>query len=410
MRIIRPASKELEKLEFRFFNQKKRMKNTVSNIIDDVRLNGDDAIRKYTRRFDEAKLKPRQFRVTESEISAAFQNIPSDFVSALKVIIENINRFYKKQLRRSWKMKGGDGVVLGEKFDPIDRVGVYVPAGTAPLVSCVYMSVLPAKLAGVKRIVIVSPPDKNGNINPYILAVASLLKVDEIYKVGGAQAIAALAFGTKSIPRVDKIVGPGNAYVAEAKRQVFGFVDIDMMAGPTELVIIANRSSDQKFVVSDLLAQKEHLGGQAILITPSKRLAKFVKSQIPEKNCGCIILVKNLKEAVEINNQIAPEHTELLVNNPNKLLKNIRNTGVVFLGPYSPTAVGDYVAGPSHVLPTAGTARFFSGLSVTDFVRSTHIVSYSKKSLENVKSIIEKICKIEGLDKHWESVNARFQQ
>ncbi len=409
MRIIRPTSKELEKLEFRFFNQKKRVNNTVYNIIDDVRLNGDDALKKYTRRFDGAKLKPRQFRVTEGEISAAFQNIPSDFISALKVIIENINRFYKKQLKRSWKMKAADGVVLGEKFDPIDRVGVYVPAGTAPLVSCVYMSVLPAKLAGVKKIVIVSPPGKDGNINPYILAVASLLKVDEIYKVGGAQAIAALAFGTKSIPRVDKIVGPGNAYVAEAKRQVFGFVDIDMMAGPTELVIIANRFSDQKFVVSDLLAQKEHLGGQAILITPSKKLAKFVKSQIPEKNCGCIILVKNLKEAAEINNQIAPEHTELLVNNPSKLFRGIRNTGVVFLGPYSPTAVGDYVAGPSHVLPTAGTARFFSGLSVADFVRSTHFVSYNKKSLENVKSIIEKICKIEGLNKHWESVNARFQ-
>ncbi|MFC1708906.1 histidinol dehydrogenase [Candidatus Omnitrophota bacterium] len=409
MRVIRPTSKELEKLESRFFSQKKRIKNTVYNIIEDVRVNGDEAVRKYTRRFDKAKLKPRQFQVTESEISAAFQNIPSDFVSALKVIIENINRFYKRQLKRSWKMKGQEGVVLGEKVDPIDRVGVYVPAGTAPLVSSVYMSVLPAKLAGVKKIIIVSPPDKDGNINPYILAVASLLKVNEIYKVGGAQAIAALAFGTKSIPRVDKIVGPGNAYVAEAKRQVFGFVDIDMMAGPTELVIIANRSSDQKFVVSDLLAQREHLGGQAMLITPSKKLAKFVKSQIPEKNCGCIILVKNLKEAAEINNQIAPEHTELLVKNPSKLLKDIRNTGVVFLGPYSPTAVGDYVAGPSHVLPTAGTARFFSGLSVTDFTRSTHFISYNKKALDNVKSIIEKVCKIEGLDKHWESVNARFQ-
>ena len=409
MRIIRPTSKELEKIYFRFFNQKKRVKNTVYNIIEDVRLNGDEAVSKYTKRFDKVKLKSRQFKVTEGEISAAFQNIPSDFVSALKIIIDNINRFYKKQLKRSWKMKGADGVILGEKFDPIDRVGVYVPAGTAPLVSCVYMSVLPAQLAGVKKIVIVSPPDKNGNINPYILAVASLLKVSEIYKVGGAQAIAALTFGTKTIPKVDKIVGPGNAYVAEAKRQAFGFVDIDMMAGPTELVIIANKFSDQKFVVSDLLAQKEHLGGQAILITPSKKLAKFVKSQIPEKNCGCIILVNNLKEAVEINNQIAPEHTELLVKNPSKLLKSIRNTGAVFLGPYSPTAVGDYIAGPSHVLPTAGTARFFSGLSVTDFIRSTHFISYSKKSLDNVKNIIEMLCKIESLSKHWESVSVRFQ-
>ncbi|MBL7130638.1 MAG: histidinol dehydrogenase [Candidatus Omnitrophica bacterium] len=409
MKIVKPKSKELEKLYIRFFNQKKRIKNTVYKIIEDVRLNGDEAVGKYTRRFDKAKLKPRQFRVTEGEISAAFQNIPSDFVSALKVIIENVNRFYKKQLKRNWKIKDADGAILGEKFDSIDRVGVYIPAGTVPLVSCVYMTVLPAKLAGVKKIVLVSPPDQNGNINPYILAVASLLKANEIYKVGGAQAVAALAFGTKTIPRVDKIVGPGNAYVTEAKRQVFGFVDIDMMAGPTELVIIANKFTDQKFVVSDLLAQREHIGGQAILITPSKKLAKFVKSQIPEKNSGCIILVKNLKEAVDINNQIAPEHTELLVKNPSKLLKDIRNTGVVFLGSYSPTAVGDYVAGPSHVLPTAGTARFFSGLSVTDFIRSTHFILYNKKSLDNVRSVIEKICNIEGLSKHWESVNVRFQ-
>ena len=409
MKIVKPTSKELERLTFRFFNQKKRIKDSVYKIIEDVRLSGDDAISKYTRRFDKARLNPRQFKVTEGEISAAFQNIPSDFISVLKIVIENINRFYKRQLRRNWKIKDSDGAVLGEKFDPIDRVGIYIPAGTAPLVSCVYMTVLPAKLAGVKNIVLVSPPDQEGNINPYILAVASLLKANEIYKVGGAQAIAALAFGTKTIPKVDKIVGPGNAYVSEAKRQVFGFVDIDMLAGPTELVIIANRFTDQKFVVSDLLAQKEHLGGQAILITPSKKLAKFVKTQIPEKNNGCIILVKNIKEAVEINNQIAPEHTELLVRNPTKLLKGIKNTGVVFLGPYSPTAVGDYVAGPSHVLPTAGTARFFSGLSVLDFIRSTHFISYNKKSLENVKGVIEKICNIEGLNKHWESVKARFQ-
>lgn len=409
MKIIKPTSKEFEKIVSRFFNQKKRVKDTVYKIIEDVKLNGDDAVANYTRKFDKAKLKARQFKVTEAEISAAFQNIPSDFISALKVVIENVNRFYKKQLRRNWKIRDGEGSMLGEKFDPIDRVGVYVPAGTAPLVSCVYMTVLPAKLAGVKNIVLVSPPDEAGNINPYILAVASLLKVNEIYKVGGAQAVAALAFGTKTIPKVDKIVGPGNAYVAEAKRQVFGCVDIDMIAGPTELVIIANKFSDQKFVISDLLAQKEHVGGQTILITPSKKLAKFVRSQIPEKNNGCIILVENMKEAIEINNKIAPEHTELLVSNPNKLLKDIKNTGVVFLGPYSPTAVGDYVAGPSHVLPTAGTARFFSGLSVSDFVRSTHFISYNKKSLDNVKGIIEKICNIEGLNKHWESVKARFE-
>lgn len=408
MRIIRATSKELEKVYHRFFNQKKRIKDTVSRIIDDVRLNGDDAVKRYARKFDKVKIKPKQFKVTEAEMCAAFQNIPSDFVADLKKIIENINRFYKKQIKRNWKIKDEEGVILGEKFDPIDRVGIYIPAGSAPLVSCVYMTVLPAKLAGVKSIVLASPPDQNGNINPYILALASLLKVNEFYKVGGAQAIAALAFGTKTIPKVDKIIGPGNAYVAEAKRQVFGFVDIDMFAGPTELVIIANRFSDQKFVVSDMIAQREHLGGQSILITPSKKLAKFIKSQIPEKSNGCIILVKNLREAVEINNRIAPEHTEILTHNPDKLLKYIRNTGVVFLGSYSPSAVGDYVAGPSHVLPTGGTARFFSGLCLSDFTRSTHIISYTKKSLENVKATIEKICNIEGLSKHWESVNARF--
>lgn len=409
MKIIRPTSKELEKLSYRFFKKKKRIEDTVSRIIEDVKLNGDEAVSKYAKRFDKIKLKPRQFKITEGEISAAFQNIPSDFVSGLKVIIENINRFYEKQKKHNWKIRDCEGAVIGERFDPIDRVGIYIPAGSAPLVSCVYMTVLPAKIAGVKNITLVSPPDQNGNINPYILAVASLLKVNEIYKIGGAQAVAALAFGTKTIPKVDKIVGPGNAYVAEAKRQVYGFVDIDMIAGPTELVIIANKSSDQKFIISDLLAQKEHIGGQAILITPSKKIAKLIRSQIPEKNNGCIILVNNLKEAVEVNNKIAPEHTEILTNNPTKLLKDIRNTGVVFLGPYSPTAVGDYVAGPSHVLPTAGTARFFSGLSLCDFIRSTHFISYNKKSLENVKGIIEKICGIEGLNKHWESVKARFE-
>jgi len=409
MKIIRPTSKELDKLYMRFFNQKRRVKDTVYRIVEDVRCNGDEAISKYIRRFDKAKLKAKQFRVTEMEISAAFQNIPSDFVSCLKAVRENVSRFYKKQSKRSWKMKAQEGVVLGEKFDPIDRVGVYIPAGTAPLVSCVYMTVIPARIAGVKKIIMVSPPDQNGNVNPYILAVASLLKVDEIYKIGGAQAVAALAFGTKTIPQVDKIIGPGNIYVSEAKRQVYGFVDIDMVAGPTELVIIANRYSNPDYVVSDLLAQIEHTGGQAILITPSKKLAKYVKSKIPGKNNGCIVLVKNLNEAIEINNRIAPEHLEILTNYPKKIFNKIRNTGAVFLGSYSPTAIGDYYAGPSHVLPTAGTARFFSGLSLSDFTRSTHFISYSKKALEDARSTIEKICKIENLNKHWESVDIRFK-
>jgi histidinol dehydrogenase len=270
------------------------------------------------------------------------------------------------------------------------------------------MTVLPAEIAGVKKIVLISPPDKLGNINPHILVVADLLKVDEIYRVGGAQGIAALAYGTKTVPKVDKIVGPGNVYVSEAKRQVFGQVDIDMIAGPTELVIIANRHSDPKFILADLRAQAEHSGGLAILITNSRSLAKEIKSQADNIN-GLIILTKNLEEAAEITNKIAPEHLEILVNNPQRLTKKIRNAGAIFLGPYSPAAVGDYVAGPSHVLPTNGTARFFSGLSVLDFTKSSHIISYSKKALEKAREPLEKIAGIEGLTKHLESVKVRFQ-
>jgi histidinol dehydrogenase len=269
------------------------------------------------------------------------------------------------------------------------------------------MTVLPAKIAGVKKIALISPPDKNGFINPHILVVADLLKVDEIYRAGGAQAIGALAFGTKTIPRVDKIVGPGNVYVSEAKRQVYGYVDIDMIAGPTELVIIANRHSDPKFITADLGAQAEHAKGLAILITNSKGLAKEIKSQLGDSN-GYIILTKNLEQAVEAANKIAPEHLEILVNNPQRIMKGIKNAGAIFLGPYSPTAVGDYVAGPSHVLPTQGTARFFSGLSVFDFLKSSHIISYSKKALEKVKEPLEKIASIEGMDKHLDSVKIRF--
>jgi len=408
MKIIRSTSKKLEKIYNRGLTKQSRIEERVRKIIDDVRIFGDDALLKYTRKFDGVKLSPRQLRVAEIEISGAYQNISPNFVSSLKVIIDNVNRFYRKTIRKSWRIKDSDGVVLGENYTPLDRVGLYIPAGTAPLVSTVYMTVLPAKIAGVKKIALISPPDKQGFINPHILVVADLLKVDEIYRVGGAQGIAALAYGTKTIPKVDKIIGPGNIYVSEAKRQVFGQVDIDMIAGPTELVIIANRFSDPKFIIADLRAQAEHAKGLTILITNSKSLAKEVKSQLVGSN-GYIILTKNLEEAVEIVNKIAPEHLEILVQNPKRLLKGIRNAGAVFLGPYSPTAVGDYVAGPSHVLPTQGTARFFSGLSVSDFMKSNHIISYSKKALEKIKDPLEKIAGIEGLNKHLDSVKIRFQ-
>lgn len=407
MKIIRFNSKKLEKIYNRGLIKSKRVEERVKRIIEDVRLLGDEALIKYTRKFDGVKLSLKQLKVSEIEISGAYQNISPNFVSSLKVIIENINRFYRKCIKKSWKIKDADGVILGENYSPIEKVGIYIPAGTAPLASSVYMSVLPAKIAGVKKIVLISPPNQQGYIDPHILVVADLLKVDEIYRVGGAQGIAALAYGTKTVPRVDKIVGPGNIYVSEAKRQVFGLVDIDMIAGPTELVVIANRYSDPKFIIADLRAQAEHAGGLAILITNSKSLAKEVKSQSEDIN-GFIILTKDLEQAVDITNKIAPEHLEILLNYPRKIMKGIKNAGAIFLGPYSPAAVGDYVAGPSHVLPTAGTARFFSGLSVMDFMKSNHIISYSKKALEKVKEPLEKIAGIEGLSKHLDSVKARF--
>jgi histidinol dehydrogenase len=410
VKIIKAHTKELEKIILRFnYLEKKRVKNRVEKILHDVRANGDDAILKYTKKFDGVRLTQRQMRVSEAEKSAAFQNISPEFVSTLKKIIANVTKFYAKPQRKSWKHTSQDGVFLGEKIDPLGRVGVYVPAGTAPLVSCVYMSVLPARIAGVSDIILATPPDKNGQVNPHILVIADLLNVGEIYKAGGAQAIAAMAFGTKTIKRVDKIVGPGNNYVTEAKRQVFGYVDIDMLAGPTELVVIANRFSDVNYVVSDLAAQGEHAGGLAILITPSKALAKQVKQALPGENNGYIILVKNLDEAVSVSNSIGPEHLEILTNNPRKFVKKVKNAGALFLGPYSPVAIGDYYAGPSHVLPTGGTARFFSGLSSSDFLRSTHVISYSKKMLEESRPHIEKLCQIEGLSKHFESVKKRFE-
>jgi histidinol dehydrogenase len=405
VKIIRLNSKEIEKIYNRTLIDRKRIRERVRRILEDVRLFGDEALIKYTRKFDKVKQSSKQLRVSESEISAAYQNISSDFISTLKLVIENINRFYKKQIKKSWKTGNSDGVILGELINPIENIGVYVPAGTAPLFSSVYMSVLPAKLAGVKRIVLVTPPRSNGFVDPHILVVADLLKVNEIYKVGGAQAIAALAFGTKTISRVDKIVGPGNMYVTEAKKQVFGFCDIDMLAGPTELAIIANRFSNPDFVKADILAQTEHAGGLAILITNSKQLARQLKNEIKP---GFIIITENLEAAVDVANKIAPEHLEILINNPRRLLKKIKNAGAVFLGPYSPVAVGDYVAGPSHVLPTGGSARFFSGLGLNDFLKSTHVIWYSKKALESVKGALEKIGTAEGLIKHIDSVKARF--
>jgi len=407
MKLIKQTGLNIEKLYNRSrLARKKHIEEKVRTIIDDVRLNGDDALIKYTRRFDGVKLTARQLTVDENEISGAFQNITPEFVGHLKTIINNVSTYYKKQLHKCCKVKGHDGVMLKEEVRPLDSVGIYIPAGTAPLVSSVYMTAVPAIIAGVERVVIVTPPNKEGKVNPYILAVANLLKVSEIYKLGGAQAIAALALGTKTIPKVDKIVGPGNMYVTEAKRQLFGYVDIDMLAGPTELVVIANRYSNADFVVADLEAQMEHVGGISILLSTSKQLIKNVRTRVANGYC---VYCKNMDEAVEIANQLAPEHLQIVTNNAVSIAKQIKHAGAIFIGPYSPTALGDYAAGPSHVLPTMGTARFFSGLSLSSFTKTSHVIAYSKKALERVREPLEKVANLEGMVKHAESVNVRFK-
>ncbi|OGX37487.1 MAG: histidinol dehydrogenase [Omnitrophica WOR_2 bacterium RIFCSPHIGHO2_02_FULL_52_10] len=407
MKILTQNGAGLQKLYDRHTAYRKRtVCEKVSRIIEDVQQSGDEAVLKYTRQFDKAKLNARQLLVTESEISSAFQNITNDFIANLKIILNNVNLFYKKQIQKPACVRHADGILLKENIIPLDSLGIYIPAGTAPLVSTVYMTVIPAKVAGVKRIIIATPPNKDGLVDPYILAVANLLKVNEIYKMGGAQAVAAMSFGTKTVPKVDKVIGPGNMYVTEAKRQLFGHVDIDMLAGPTELVVIANRHSNPAYVVADLEAQLEHAGGLVILVTTSKQLMKQVRKKVSK---GYIIYAKNIDEAIAITNRIAPEHLQILTNNPANVAKKIRNAAAIFLGPYSPTALGDYAAGPSHVLPTMGTARFFSGLCVSDFMKKTHIISYSKRALEKMKEPIQKVATLEGLPKHYESVNIRFQ-
>ncbi|MDD5449724.1 MAG: histidinol dehydrogenase [Candidatus Omnitrophica bacterium] len=407
MKIIKFSSKQFSKLCERNASRKTRVLKSVNRIIEDVKLNGDEAVIKYTRKFDKVKLAARQLKVSESETSGAYQDISPDFVNTLKIVIDNVTRFYKKQMRKSWKMFGADGIVLGERYLPLETVGAYIPSGTVPLVSSVYMTVLPAKLAGVKKIILATPPNKYCSVDPHILVVANLLNVSEVYKVGGAQAIAAMTFGTKTIPKVDKIVGPGNEYVTEAKRQVFGYVDIDMIAGPSEVVIIANQHSNPAFVAADLRAQGEHFKGLPILITNSKKLARRMRSEVEK---GYIIIVKNLDEACDVSNIIAPEHLQIMIKSPKNVIKRIRNAGAIFVGSYTPTAVGDYIAGPSHVLPTGGTARFFSGLGLSDFMKSTHVISYSKKALEQARGSIEKLSGIEGLKAHLESVKIRFEE
>lgn len=407
MRSIKVGSKVFDSLVNRHDQGKIRLQKTVANILEKVRTEGDNAVLRYTSRFDKVNMKKKDLSVSEAEISGAYQDIKPEIVNTLKKIIRNIDKFYKNQVPKSWSIQHKSGIELGEKFEPIERVGVYVPSGTVPLVSSVYMTVLPAKIAGVKKIILVSPPNEYKSIDPHILVVADLLKVDEIYKVGGAQAIGALAYGTKTIPKVDKIVGPGNEYVTEAKRQVFGYCDIDMLAGPSEVLIIANRHANIDYLKKDLQAQAEHHKGLSVLVTPSRKVFNALHKDHEIK--GYIIKVKNLEEAAEISNKIAPEHLQLMVKSPKRVLKNITNAGAIFLGQYTPVALGDYVAGPSHVLPTGGTAKYSSGLNLRSFIKSSHIISYSRKALLESAGWVRDLTQLEKLEKHWESVGVRCE-
>lgn len=386
----------------------KEVAKKVNRILAEVRARGDLALRRYTREFDRVDLPLKKLKVTEGDINRAFEKIEFQFVPLLKQVMENVKAYYQKDLRKAFQVSGREGVVLGKRYYPLRRVGIYIPGGTAPLVSTVYMTVIPAKLAGVKEIVIATPPNRDtGEIDPHILVVANLLGVNEIYRIGGAQAIGALAFGTRTIAKVEKIVGPGNPYVTEAKRQVYGFVDIDMVAGPSEVAVIADSEANPDYVTCDLLAQAEHFGGIAYLITNSKKLAESIRKRVDK---GTAILVKSLTEACQAANEIAPEHLEIMTRNPKRLLNHIRNAGAIFLGPYSPATIGDYLAGPSHVLPTGGTARYFSPLSASTFVKSSQVISYTREALEKTREPIRKLTEIEGMVLHRISLEVRFSE
>lgn len=404
MRIVRNID-SLEKILKAKRLRKNRIQEKVAKIIKNVADNGDMALSEYTKRFDKVKISPRELAISESEISAAFNELDSSLISAFKVAIDNVTKFYRRQMPKVTRVKEANGKTLLNRYVALSRIGVYVPAGTAPLVSSVYMAVIPALVAGVKEIVLVSPPRRDKSINPFILAIASLLKIKEIYRVGGAQAIAALALGTKTIKKVDKIVGPGNEFVTEAKRQLFGKVAIDMLAGPSEIAILASKDANPDYIIADLESQIEHHNGLGILITNSQKIIREVGER---KALGLALRVRNLDEGCEVVNRIAPEHLEILTRKPTALLKKITNAGAIFLGDYTPVPVGDYTAGPSHVLPTAGTSRFFSCLSVRDFLKELHVINYTRKALQEEAEVLEKIATLEGMTKHIESVKKRL--
>ena len=430
MRIVKLTAESkkglLEDLLQRSPNHYGQYESAVAEIIETVKKGGDEALFSYTEKFDHCKMDAAHIRVTREEIDEAYQKVDADFVEVMKKSAANIRAFHEKQLRNSWFDPKPDGTILGMKILPIAIAGVYVPGGKAAYPSSVLMNVLPAKVAGVERIIMTTPPGADGRVNPGTLVAAHIAGVDEIYKVGGAQAIAAMAFGTQSIPKVDKITGPGNIFVALAKKACFGYVSIDSIAGPSEILVIADETANPRYVATDLLSQAEQDElASAILITTSKTLAdqvsvevdRFVanlsRREIIEKslnNYGYILLVDSLDEAADTANEIASEHLEILTKDPFAMMTKIRNAGAIFLGEYSSEPLGDYFAGPNHVLPTNGTARFFSPLNVDDFLKKTSIISYSRPALEKIHQDIECFAENEGLTAHANSIRVRFEK
>lgn len=399
--------------------------NTVNEIITNVRNSGDKALFDYTLKFDKFDVSKDTIKVTKEEIADAYNELSDDFIDVMKKSAENIRAFHEKQKRNSWIDTKEDGSILGQRILPIEISGVYVPGGKAAYPSSVLMNVVPAKVAGVERIIMCTPPSKDGKVNAGTLVAADIAGVTEIYKVGGAQAIAAMAFGTESVPKVDKITGPGNIFVALAKKACFGHVSIDSIAGPSEILVLTDETANPRFVAADLLSQAEHDElASSILITTSEEIAKKVSEEIDEflktlsradiikkslDNYGYIFIADTMDDAVDAANAIASEHLEIITKNPFETMTRIKNAGAVFLGEYSSEPLGDYFAGPNHILPTNRTARFFSPLSVDDFVKKTSIISYSKEGLYKVHNDIELFAKEEGLTAHANSIAVRFE-
>ncbi|MHC4874128.1 MAG: histidinol dehydrogenase [Planctomycetota bacterium] len=398
----------------------------VADIVSDVRKQGDSALFKYAKEFDKFSLTPENIRVSVDEISAAAREVDEKFISAVTLAAENIREFHKYQKRTSYVHDDGDGVRLAKRVLPVDSAGVYCPAGTAPLFSSVLMNVIPAQVAGVERIAAVTPPDQNGRIDPHILATASILGITEIYRIGSAWSIAALAYGTESVPGVAKIAGPGNIYVATAKKMVYGAVGIDSIAGPSEVVVICDKTANAKYVAADLLSQVEHGTGieSGVVLTDCEEFAEKVQDEVDRQlsaldrreaiekslaNYGGIFLVADMAEAVSVSNMIAPEHLEIQTADPEELSMDVTNAGAVFLGPYSTEPVGDYFCGTNHVLPTGGAARFSSSLSVYDFLKDISVVNYSKERLAQTGRHIAYMADIEGLSAHANAVRVRLE-